>query len=162
MSKEEKQKYLQIAYIALLFITLGAVLAAGILVAPVIFNAQNVLGTDILSHYQQGLIMTEIFLRLNWLLHLCVLAILLMELYRYKSFQRDMWLLVSAFVTVFCALLFTQYYTPDILAYQAKGPEATQTAAFEALHSGSELAFKLMAAALTILGVRNVQKIYKQ
>ncbi|MGM0533718.1 MAG: DUF4149 domain-containing protein [Campylobacterota bacterium] len=162
MQNEIMKKNLTIAYIALLFITLGAVLAAGAFAAPVVFNAQAVLGSGVLSHYQQGLIMTEIFLRLNWLLHLCVLAILLMELYRYKSFQRDFWLLVPAFVAVFCALLFTQYYTPDILAFQAKGPEATQTGAFEAVHKGSELAFKLLAAALAVLGVRNVQKIYKQ
>ncbi|MGM0622641.1 MAG: DUF4149 domain-containing protein [Campylobacterota bacterium] len=149
-----------IGYIALLFITLGAVLCSGIFVASTIFNSSDVLATS-LTRYEEGLLMTAIFIKLNHLIHITVFAILLVELYRFKSFDRDNILLTAVIVAVFSGLLFTQYYTPDILAMQAQGAQATATAAFEAVHKGSEFAFKLFALALAVIGVKNIIRIAK-
>lgn len=149
---------LLIVYILLLCVTLGAVIAAGALSAPVIFNSEAQFGEVVLSHFQEGLLMTAIFLKLNYLIHLTVIAVLLMELYRYKMFDRDTISLVAMIVAVFTGLLFTQYYTPDILAMQSKGAEATQSAAFDKIHFASELDFKLFALALLVLAVRNMQR----
>jgi len=150
-----------IGYIVILFITLGAVLCSGIFVASTIFNSKDFLNEAVLTRFQEGLLMTEVFLKLNGLIHLCIAAILLVELYRFKSFDRDYILLAAAFVAVFSGLLFTQYYTPDILAMQALGPQATQTAAFDAVHKGSEIAFKLFAVAILVVGVKNILRLTK-
>jgi len=150
-----------IGYIVILFITLGAVLCSGIFAASTIFNSKDFFNEAVLTRFQEGLLMTEIFLKLNTLIHLCIAAILFVELYRFKSFDRDYILLAAAFVAIFCGLLFTQYYTPDILAMQALGPQATQTAAFDAVHKGSEIAFKLFAVALLIVGVKNLLRLTK-
>lgn len=159
--KVNVKKQLEIFYMFVLLITLGAVLTSGIFVASTIFNSSSVFGLKLLSHYQEGLLMTEIFLKLNYLIHFCIFLILLFELYRFKSFDRDNVLLVAMIIAVFSGLLFTQYYTPDILAMQTQGAEATQSAAFEAVHKGSEFAFKLFAVALGILAYKNVLRLGK-
>ena len=153
------KKIVTVSYIALLFITLGAVLSSGIFVASTIFNSEDVFKTQLLTRFEEGILMTEVFIKLNGLIHLTVLAILLVEVYRYKSFDRDYVLLTAAIVAVFCGLLFTQYYTPEILAMQAQGAQATQTAAFDATHKGSEIAFKLFALALMVLGIKNILRL---
>lgn len=155
------KKIATVAYIVLLLITLGAVLSSGIFVASTIFNSPDYLGEVVLTRFQEGLLMTEIFIRLNGLIHLCIAAILVVELYRFKSFDRDYILLTALIVAVFSGLLFTQYYTPDILAMQALGAEATQTLAFDAVHKGSEIAFKLFAVAILVVGVKNILKLAK-
>jgi len=67
-------KKLWIPYLILLGITLGAGLCAGVFAAPVIFHADDLLGGGVLTHYQEGLIMTQIFLKMNWLVNIaCVL-----------------------------------------------------------------------------------------
>ena len=150
--KKMLKKAAIIGYIALLFITLGAVLSSGI-------SSESI--TTPLTHYEEGLLMTTIFIKLNHLIHVTVFAILLVELYRFKSFDRDNILLTAVIVAVGSGLLFTQYYTPDILAMQAQGAQATATAAFEAVHKGSEFAFKLFALALAVIGVKNIVRIAK-
>ena len=56
-----------IAYLLLLGATLGAGLFAGIVVAPVTFHTEIWLGSEVLSHYQEVLIMTQNFVKLSYL-----------------------------------------------------------------------------------------------
>jgi len=76
-------KKLWIPYLILLGATLGAALCAGAFSAPVIFHADDLLGGGVLSHYQEGLVMTQIFLKLGWLVNLACAVILFVEGYHF-------------------------------------------------------------------------------
>jgi len=147
-----------IAYLILLGITLGAGLFAGVVVAPVTFHTEQWLGSELLSHYQEGLIMTENFVRLSYLVNVAVIAVVLYEGYKYKMFERDTTTHVATFFVIATGLLFAHYYMPDILTMQMAGEAMTHSEAFVNTHKGSEIDFKLFLLSLFVLIVRNMQK----
>ncbi|QOR61356.1 DUF4149 domain-containing protein [Sulfurovum sp. ST-21] len=150
-----------IAYLILIGATLGAGLFAGIVVAPVTFHTENWLGSEILSHYQEGLIMTQNFVKLSYLVDVTVIAVALYEGYKYKKFERDNITQVATFFVIVTGLMFGHYYLPDILTMQMAGEEMTKTAAFVNTHKGSEINFKIFSTALLVLMIRNMQKACK-
>ena len=145
----------------LLGITLGAGLFAGAVVAPVTFHTQNWLGSEVLTHYQEGLIMTENFVRLSYLVTATVIAVALYEGYKYKKFERDTTTQIATFFVMATGLMFGHYYVPDIVNMQLAGEAMTQSEAFINTHKGSELNFKIFSLALLVLMVRNMQKACK-
>ena len=149
------------AYLALLGAVLGAGLFAGIVVAPVTFHTETWLGSEVLSHYQEGLVMTQNFVRLSYLVNFTLLAVALYEGYKYKKFERDTITQVATFFVLATGLLFSQYYIPDILTMQMAGETMTQSEAFINTHKGSEINFKIFSLALLVLLVRNMQKACK-
>jgi len=149
------------AYLILLGATLGAGLYAGIVVAPVTFHSEQWLGSELLSHYQEGLMMTQNFVRLSYLVNFTLLAVFLYEGYKYKKFERDTITQVASFFVLATGLLFSFYYLPDILTMQLAGEEMTKSAAFASTHKGSEINFKIFSLALLVLMVRNMQKACK-
>ncbi len=151
-------KYITIAYLLVLTITLGASIFAGAVVAPTIFHSEKFLGGEILSHYQEGLLMTQNFVKLSYLVNISILAVIFYEGYRFKSFERDGIALLSAVLVVLSGLLFAHYYMPWILELQAKGEVATQSKIFENAHFASEIDFKLFSFALLVLIVRNIYR----
>jgi hypothetical protein len=158
------KKYFRIAtmaYLVLLGATLGAGLFAGIVVAPVTFHTEQWLGSEVLSHYQEGLIMTQNFVRLSYLVNVTLLAVFLYEGYKYKKFERDTITQVATFFVFATGLLFAHYYIPDILTMQMGGEEMTKSVAFANTHKGSEINFKIFSLALLVLMVRNMQKACK-
>ncbi len=154
-------KWITLIYIIILGITLGASLYAGAVVAPVIFHSQSALGSEILSRYQEGLIMTKNFVRLSYLVDLCLLAVVFYEGFRYKSFERDGIALLSGLLVIMSGLLYSHYYIPQILEFQAQGEKVTQSKLFANTHFASELDFKLFAVALLILLGRNLYRSLK-
>lgn len=158
------KKYFRIttmAYLILLSAMLGAGLYAGAVVAPVIFHSDQWLGTQILSHFQEGLIMTENFVRLSVLIDITIVAIALYEGYKYKSFERDGVTMLSAIMAILSATLFAHYYLPDILNMQLAGEAMTKSDAFASAHMASEIDFKIFSVALLVLIVKNMQKACK-
>ncbi len=147
-------------YLILLSSTLGAVLFAGIVVAPVIFNSQLYIG-DILSHYQEGVLMTQNFVKLSYLITVVMIAVFLYEGYKYKKFERDKVTTASALLVLMSGAMFNYYYLPDILTMQMAGEEMTKSIAFINTHKGSELDFKIFAFALLVVIVKNMQKACK-
>jgi len=150
-----------IAYLILLGMTLGAGLFAGAVVAPVTFHTENWLGSEVLSHFQEGLIMTQNFVKLSYLVDVTVIAVALYEGYKYKKFERDAATQIATFFVIATGLMFGHYYLPDILTMQLAGEEMTKSAAFIATHKGSEINFKIFSLALLVLMVRNMQKACK-
>jgi len=150
-----------IAYLVLLGVVLGAGLFAGIVVAPVTFHTETWLRSEVLSHYQEGLIMTENFVRLSYLVNVVLVVVALYEGYKYKKFERDIITQVATFFVFATGLLFSQYYIPDILTMQMAGEAMTQSEAFINTHKGSEINFKIFSVALLVLMVRNMQKACK-
>ena len=91
-------KITTIAYLILLGATLGAGLFAGVVVAPVTFHTEIWLGSEVLSHYQEGLIMTQNFVKLSYLVTTTIIAVVLYEGYKYKKFERDTVTQVATFL----------------------------------------------------------------
>lgn len=159
MSK--KFRIVTMAYLILLGVMLGAGLFAGVVVAPVTFNTASWLGAEVLTHYQEGQIMTENFVRLSYLINFMVVIVVLYEGYKYKMGERDRLTLVATFFVVATGLMFAHYYLPDILAMQQMGEAHTQTDTFVNTHKGSEINFKVFAAALLVLMIQNMRKACK-
>ncbi len=147
-----------IAYIIILGIALGAGLLAGIVVAPTIFHSEVLLGSELLSRFQEGLLMTQVFERLAYLVNFTVLFVIIYEVIKWKSFESDRWTTLATFLVVATGLMFTSYYIPDILEMQRAGEAMTQTPAFENTHKGSELNFKIFAFATLALLILNLKK----
>jgi hypothetical protein len=151
-------KFITIFYIIILGITLGAGLYAGAVVAPVTFHSEIYLGNEILSRYQEGLIMTENFVKLGYLVRFTVLVVVFYEGYKYKMFDREAITTIPAFLVITSGLLYVYYYIPQILEFQKEGESVTKSKLFENTHFASELDFKLFTIALFALLVRTLYR----
>lgn len=149
------------AYLMFLSAVLGAMLYAGIVVTSVTFNTDLWLGTELLTQFQEGQVMTENFLRLSYVVNVLLVTVVLYEGYKFKKFERDTVTQVATFFVLATGLLFSQYYIPDIIAMQAQGEAMTQSAAFVNTHKGSEINSKIFALALIVLIVQNMRKACK-
>ena len=146
------------AYLIFLGMMLGAVVYAGAVVAPVTFGSEKWLGNEVLSRYQEGLIMTQNFVRLGYGLTVMMIAVFLYEGYRYKMGEHDKVVTSVTLIVLATAALFNYYYLPDIVSMQSMGVEAVESTVFENLHKGSELDVKVMAVAILALMVLNMRK----
>ena len=148
--------YVELAYLLLLGASLGAVLVLGIIVASVIFNSEQYLPIALLDHYNEGILMGEIFHRFSyWVYGLCM-AVVIYEILEYRALRRDGIAQIAALVVIGTSLMFSGVYAPKILQMQALGVEVTMSDAFDALHKASELDFKILALALAVLFVRRI------
>ena len=138
-------------YLLLLGMLLGGTLVLGALTAPVIFGANFFLQEAILSRYESGRLMSEIFARYAVILKAGLAAVVLYEGWRMLQKERGLFLWGAVAAVLLSGGAFAFYYTPAILAAQAVGEAATATAAFEALHTGAEASFKLLSFALAAL-----------
>jgi len=154
-------KNITMIYIIFLSAVAGASLYAGIVVAPVTFGTEGILSEKVLSRHQEGMIMTQNFVRLSFAVTLTVIVVFLYESYKYKMGERDMWTFIALFAVITTGLMFSFYYLPDIVSMQQLGEQATQTQAFDDLHKGSSLDFKIFTLATLMLIVRNLQKALK-
>jgi len=135
---------MMVVYLLCLGMMIGLELAAGAFVAPVIFFPQKLLGDGVLSHFQSGMLMTEIFLRMNFLLvFFSVISFtfeLLMWISKAKSSDKASFLFsVTALVLT---TLFVYYYTPFIVTAQSAGEIETASDAFRTMHKQSEWVMK--------------------
>ena len=145
-------------YIIILGTVLGAGLLAGIVVAPTIFHSESLLGSELLTHFQEGLLMTHVFEKLAYAVNFLVVIVILYEVIKYKAFESDRWSLLTTFLVAWTGLMFTSYYIPDILEMQSIGEVMTQSDAFINTHKGSELNFKIFAFASLALLILNLKK----
>ncbi len=151
-------RYFTMFYIIFLAAVMGASLYAGVVVAPVIFNTVDVFGTEILTHFQEGMIMTENFVRLSYVITLSVVVVAIYEGYKYKKGERDKLALIAAFLIISTGVLFSYYYLPDILLMQQAGEQMTQSETFANAHKASEINFKIFVFAILLLLIRNLQR----
>jgi len=138
-------------YLLLIGMTAGAVLVLGVFVAAVVFHSELFLSVPLLSRYEEGKIMGEIFRRFSYWGYLMAIVIPLYEISRYKVMQIDRISILSAIGSVGTLLLFSAVYTPKILEYQSQGESVMMDNGFEALHKASELDFKILLLMLLIL-----------
>lgn len=145
-----KKVVIDVFYILLIAMTAGAVLVLGVFVAAVVFHSEVYLTLPLLSRYEEGKIMGEIFRRFTYWAYFMSAVIAVYEVSRYKVMQIDKISILSALGSIGTLLLFSAVYTPKILEYQSRG-EAAIDASFEALHKASEIDFKILLLTLLIL-----------
>ncbi|QKF63361.1 DUF4149 domain-containing membrane protein [Campylobacter mucosalis] len=133
----------------------GMEIALGVFVAPAIFYPQRFGLEGVLTHFQSGIIMTQIFIKYNYFLLFVSLFAILFELINLRKDECKhvkISSLALAFINLALALIFIFYFTDFILQAQAKGEVATiANAEFNAIHKASEYVMKLMMAAQTLL-----------
>jgi hypothetical protein len=150
-----------IIFIIILATTLGAGLLAGIVVAPTIFYSEALLGAELLTRFQEGLLMTQVFERLAYVVNVLVVVVILYEVVKYKAFESDRWSLMTTFLVAGTGLMFTSYYIPDILEMQLLGEAKTLSMEFINTHKGSEINFKIFAFSSLVLLILNLNKALK-
>lgn len=144
-------------YLFLLAILVGLELSAGAFVAPVIFYPQELIGDGVLTHFQSGLIMSEIFVRFNNVLLFVSAVAFIYETVNLaknkdESFNLKFSTFMLAFINALLAAAFVFYFTQYILEAQKLGPEATLgSESFAKMHGASEWVMKIMLFAQAIL-----------
>ena len=149
-------KSLTILYLMLLGIALGVEIAAGAFVAPVIFFPQKFLGEGILTHFQSGILMTQVFFKMNITIGFIALYSIIYEvqtaLLRHKNYDTSA--LIISFLCVVATGLFLFYYTPFIVEAQQLGADHTTTEAFASMHKQSEIVMKTLMGFQWLLFLR--------
>lgn len=148
-------------YLLFLGATLGGVLVLGIFTAPVVFSAGGLLGDPSIGRFQSGIVMTEIFVRFAVWVKVSMVAVLAYEGREILAFRRDLKTMAAALVTLFSAGLYTLFYMPWIVEAQRQGPSVTGTEAFENMHKGAELDFKIFALGLAVLFMLRVYGVLR-
>ena len=161
MQELKTNRYFTIGYLLILGIVLGATVYAGAVVAPVTFHSEKWLGGELLSRFQEGLIMTQNFVRLGYIILIGVFAVVLYEGYQYKRFNRDLIKSLSTLGFIMSAMLFKYFYMSSIIDMQAQGEKVVNSHIFENMHKGSEIALMLFMVFAVILFVRTWQKELK-
>ena len=156
------KQWIVVGYLLLIGMSLGAVLVLGVFVAATVFHSNQFLSTVMLTHYDQGLLMTEIFRRFAYFITFLALVVFVFEGNEYKRGRRDKIAMISAFFIIVTSLMFSGVYTPEIMALQDQGLEATQSEAFANLHMGSEIDFKLLALALAVMFIQRMRLMFVQ
>lgn len=140
-------------YLFLLAAIVGLELGIGILFAPAIFKANELLGGDILSRLQSGIIMSSIFVKFNYILLAVAAFSFIIEGFGYFKKQLGFRLrfskLMLAVIVLALSLLFVFYFSSYILNAASLGSVDTQ--AFAKMHQASEFCLKLITIAQLLL-----------
>ena len=137
-------------YLWAIGLTLGALLACGVLSAPVIFKAYQYLPSLGVTSFDSGILMTEIFKRLNHILNGMAILTLVYELLAFGvGSKKSLFLLSIGILNAVLIFLFTMYYTPEIISAQQQGAAFTGTEDFENIHTQSEVVFKILFCTLS-------------
>ncbi|HEB9305424.1 TPA: DUF4149 domain-containing protein [Campylobacter coli] len=132
----------------LLAAMIGIELILGIVVAPVIFYPANFIGEGVLSHFQSGLMMTQIFIKMGYLLIFVSIFNLLFEIYSFikedMKFQIKFSKLILSILILILSLVFVVYFTNTIVEIQNLGEQATKSQEFLSIHNASEVVIKII------------------
>ncbi|HEB9308922.1 TPA: DUF4149 domain-containing protein [Campylobacter coli] len=132
----------------LLAAMIGIELILGIVVAPVIFYPANFIGEGVLSHFQSGLMMTQIFIKMGYLLIFVSIFNLLFEIYSFikedMKFQIKFSKLILSILILILSLAFILYFTNTIVELQNLGEQATKSQEFLSIHNASEVVIKII------------------
>ena len=151
-------KTIKAIYLLIIGIAIGASLYAGAVVAPVTFHSEKWLGSELLSRFQEGLIMTQNFVGLGYIILFTMITIFIYEGYKYKSFNRDLITTLASLGAIMSGALFKFFYMDSIINMQKQGESVVNSKIFENMHKGSEIALVLFMIFLITIFIRNVQK----
>ena len=146
-----KKALVDVTYLLTIGMTVGAVLILGAFVAAVVFHSEVYLSIPLLSRYEEGKIMGEIFRRFTYWGYIMAAIIITYEVSRFKAMQIDKIAIMAALGAVGTLLLFSGVYSPKMLEFQQLGEVAMMNNSFESLHKASEIDFKILLVMLLIL-----------
>jgi hypothetical protein len=148
-------KSFMVIYLVMLGIAMGVEIAAGAFIAPVIFFPQKYLGEGVLSHFQSGILMTQVFLKMNLVIGFAALYSIIYEVEVFMMRKNyDFLSFVLSLIIVVGTGLFLYYYTPFIVHAQQLGASETTTEAFASMHKQSEWVMKALMVAQFGLFIR--------
>ncbi|MCI7047582.1 MULTISPECIES: DUF4149 domain-containing protein [Helicobacter] len=136
-------------YLLFIALSIGLILASAFSASVVFRGASLAEGLDI-TLFQSGILMTQIFIKVNFLLNILALLILIYELITLQT-TRQKFIPLLGFINAILILLFTLYYTPYIIEAQTIGESAIETLEFNQMHQQSELVFKTLLITLILL-----------
>ncbi|CUU69635.1 DUF4149 domain-containing protein [Campylobacter hyointestinalis] len=144
------------SYLFLLALIIGVEISIGAFLAPVLFFPAKYIGEGVLSIFQSGQLMTQVFLKYNMLLIAVSLVSIIYELInliknKEDSFNFKFSAFMLSFIVLGLASSFAFYFTPYIVNAQSLGELATTTNDFANVHKTSEIVMKIMIIAQTIL-----------
>lgn len=140
-------------YLFVLALNIGAQICAGAFVAPVIFRAALYIDETTLSTFESGLLMTQVFIKGNYLMLVAAGLALISEIALYPktaNFKLKFSTLMLSVIFASLAGLFAFYFTPYIIEASKLGVDGIDEK-FAAVHSASELAMKIMLIAQALL-----------
>lgn len=137
------KKGILVSYMLLLGLVIGIEVSVGVLVAPVIFFPAPLIGEGVLSHFQSGLMMTQIFLRFDAILFIITMFGFFYEVVVFVQ-KKDILAFVLAALVVLFAAAFIFYYTPAVIEMQKLGEAITQSSDFASIHKQSEICLKAL------------------
>lgn len=153
------KKYFFTIYMLLIGASAGAILALGAFSAPVIFHVNDYVSGISLSAVESGMIMTQLFLKLNYLLEVLAVYMIVFEMVGFFIVkERAGFTFFLGVLIVGAIFLFTRYFTPIIINAQEGGMPAVGSAEFQRVHLYSEVDFKFLMAALVIMFIHRVKK----
>jgi len=144
-----------VIYLVMLGIAIGVEIAAGAFIAPVIFFPQKYLGEGVLSQFRSGILMTQVFLKMNLVIGFAALYSIIYEVQVFM--MRKNYDFLSFFLSLVIVVgtgLFLFYYTPFIVHAQQLGAMETTTEAFASMHKQSEWVMKALMVAQFGLFIR--------
>ncbi|ELJ8894664.1 DUF4149 domain-containing protein [Campylobacter upsaliensis] len=135
-------------HLFLLAAMIGVELILGVVVAPVVFYPQGLIGENVLNHFQSGLMMSDIFVKMGYVLLVVALFNALYELINFFKKEEKFQLRFSKFalsiIVLILALFFVFYFTAYILEAQKMGESVIKTAEFQSMHEASEVVIKII------------------
>lgn len=140
----------------LLSAIVGIELILGVVVAPIIFYPKNIIGEGVLSHFQSGLMMTQIFIQFGYILLFVSFFNFFYECYsffKYKiKFQVRFSKLILSLLILILGLLFVFYFSNYITEQQKiLGEQVIQNEEFKSMHTASEVVLKIIIIMQVIL-----------
>ena len=146
---------IMVIYVVMLGIAIGVEIAAGAFIAPVIFFPQKYLGEGVLTHFQSGILMTQVFLKMNLVIGFVALFSIIYEVQVFMMRKNyDLLSFLLSISIVVATGLFLFYYTPFIVHAQQLGSAETATELFAKMHKQSEWVMKALMVAQFGLLVR--------
>ncbi|MCR6594064.1 DUF4149 domain-containing protein [Campylobacter insulaenigrae] len=149
-------------YLFLLASLIGIEISIGVLLAPTIFYPEKFIGEGVLTHFQSGLLMTNIFIKFNYVLLGVSILSILVEIFSFKnkhySFKINFSKFILSLIILALSLLFVFYFSAYVLQAQNLGEEATQTQEFIKIHGASEVVMKIIMFSQLALFFLNFKK----
>lgn len=148
-------------YFLLIGTGFGAVIVSGAFVAPSIFGAAAIVSDLEITLLQSGILMTSIFVKVNFLLNILAFCIIFFEILNFRINSAKI-APIFGLLSVILIFLFTLYYTPIILKAQSIGEKGIQTVLFHMAHKYSVIVFKVLIFTLLGLFIARIYPLFKR
>lgn len=160
MNKEIILKITGAMYLVILGICIGGIVLSAIS-ASSIFNADIILrnsglSDSIITKYDSGIIMSNIFVKFGYILNVSAIIILVYESLSFRIQKSGFFLWLLNILNVILIFLFTFYYTSKIIDMQEEGAATVGGIEFDSIHRQSELVFKILLVTLIISFISRV------